>query len=140
MNRLHFLNFESFAEKDVMLMSMLRIAYIGDSVWELIVRNHLIRKGLNVHHMHSECIRLVNARAQASFLQSVLPLLSETELEFVRRGRNAHARHPTPKNQHPEDYSLATAFEVLIGYLYLTGSAERIEFISGFILGGNDHG
>ena len=121
-------------------MNVLQLAYIGDAVWELFVRNHLVRKGLNVHHMHSECIRMVNAKAQASFVEVLNGEFTPEEAELIRRGRNAHSHHPVPKNQSPEDYSLATAFEVLIGYLYLTGSAERIDFISGFILGGNDHG
>ena len=129
------LNKDNLSEKDVWLMNILQIAYIGDAVWELIVRNHLIRKGLNVHHMHSQCIRFVNAGAQASFIQNLLPDLTAPETELVRRGRNAHARHPAPKNQHPEDYSYATAFEALIGYLYLTGNESRLNVISERILG-----
>ena len=135
---LQFLNFEPFSEKEVTQMNTLQIAYIGDSVWQLIVKNHLIRKGLNVHHMHTECIRMVNAHAQASFLQALTHMLSPEENELIKRGRNAHARHPVPKNQHPEDYSLATAFEVLIGFLYMTGSEKRLNLISETILGGEE--
>lgn len=124
------------SEKEVTLRNVLQIAYIGDAVWELIVRNRLILKSLNVRHMHAECIRLVNAAAQASFIQTVLPELTETEKDLVRRGRNAHARHPAPKNQNPEDYSMATAFEALIGYLYLTGQHERLMSVSEKVLGG----
>ena len=131
---------KTFSEKDVCLMNVLQIAYIGDSVWELIVRNHLIKKGLNVHHMHSECIRLVNAAAQASFIQLLIPDLTIIESELVNRGRNAHSRHPVPKNQQPEDYSKATSFEALIGFLYLTGNEMRLDWISERILGGYDNG
>jgi len=121
-------------------MNVLQTAYLGDAVWELIVRNYLIRKGLNVHHMHSQCIRYVNAHSQASFIQNLIPELTETECDLVRRGRNAHARHPAPKNQNPEDYSLATAFEALIGYLYLTGKKERLELLTDRIIGGTENG
>ncbi len=131
---------EPFPEKEVIQMNALRVAYIGDAVWEMVVREHLIMKGLNVHHMHSECIRLVNAGAQASFIQSLLPDLTETETELVRRGRNAHARHPAPKNQQPEDYSMSTAFEVLIGFLYLTGNDGRLNMFAERILGGDKDG
>ena len=127
-------------EEEVFRMNALRIAYIGDAVWELIVRDHLIVKGLNVHHMHAECIRLVNAGAQSSFIQLLLPELTEAEAEIVKRGRNAHARHPAPKNQHPEDYSMSTGFEVLIGFLYLTGNKTRLDMFSGKILGGTNDG
>ena len=129
-----------FTEKEVTLMNVLQIAYIGDAVWDLIVRNRLIRKGLNVHHMHSECIRLVNAGAQASFIQMLIPVLTEPETELVKRGRNSHARHPAPKNQHPEDYSMSTGFEALIGFLYLTGKADRLNMISEKIFGGEYNG
>ena len=131
---------EPLPEDEVFRMNALRIAYIGDAVWELIVRDHLIIKGLNVHHMHSECIRLVNAGAQSSFIQLLLPELTDEEAEIVKRGRNAHARHPAPKNQHPEDYSMSTAFEVLIGFLYLTGNKKRLEMLSNKILGGTNDG
>ena len=106
----------------------------------MFVRNYLIRKGLNVHHMHSECIRRVNAGAQASFIRELEEELTPAERELVRRGRNAHTHHPVPKNQNPEDYAMATAFETLIGYLHLTGNDERIAAFAGKILGGSENG
>ena len=63
--------FKPVAEKDAGMMNVLQLAYIGDAVWEVFVRNDLIRKGLNVHHMHSECIRRVSARAQAGFIREL---------------------------------------------------------------------
>ena len=114
--------FEPFGEKEAGLMNAMQLAYIGDAVWEL---------------MHSECIRHVNARAQASYILSISDRLTDEEMELVRRGRNAHAHHPIPKNQSPEDYAMATAFEVLIGYLHLTGKDERIASFAETILGGN---
>ena len=135
--QLIFQMFEPFGEKEAGLMNAMQLAYIGDAVWELFVRNYLIRTGMNVHHMHSECIRHVNARAQASYILSISDRLTDEEMELVRRGRNAHAHHPIPKNQSPEDYAMATAFEVLIGYLHLTGKDERIASFAETILGGN---
>ena len=135
--QLIFQMFEPFGEKEAGLMNAMQLAYIGDAVWELFVRNHLIRTGMNVHHMHSECIRHVNARAQASYILSISDRLTDEEMELVRRGRNAHAHHPIPKNQSPEDYAMATAFEVLIGYRHLTGKDERIASFAETILGGN---
>ena len=132
--------FEPFSEKDAGLMNVLQLAYIGDSVWELFVRNHLIRKGLKVHHMHAECISHVNAKAQASYIRELTDELTEEEKELARRGRNAHAHHPVPKNQNPEDYALATAFEVVIGYLHLTGNDERIARFACTLLGGHENG
>ncbi len=132
--------FEPVPEKEAGMMNALQLAYIGDAVWELFVRNHLVRKGMTVHHMHSECIRRVSARAQAAFIRSLEGDLTPEEQELVRRGRNAHAHHPVPRNQNPEDYAMATAFETLIGYLSITGNNERIAGFADIILGGDKNG
>ena len=121
-------------------LNSLQLAYLGDTVWELDVRQMLTCRALNVKHMHRECVQYVNAQAQASFLETIQGSLTEQETEIVRRGRNAHAHHPAPKNQKPGDYSSATAFEALIGYLYLTGRQDRIEEIFQTIIGGDNHG
>ena len=114
-------------EHEAAQMNPLQLAYLGDSVWELIVRYDLIIRKLNVQHMHRNCVRLVNAHAQSQILHVLIGILTEPELEIVRRGRNAHARHPVPKNQNPDDYSMATGLESLFGFLYLTGQNERIQ-------------
>ncbi len=113
-------------EQKARLLSPLQLAYIGDAVWDILVRTVLIRRGLNVRHMHSEAIRRVNAGAQAQALRRIDPMLTETERGIALRGRNAHPHHSVPKNQNPEDYSDATGLESLIGYLYLTGDEERL--------------
>ena len=122
------------------MLNALQLAYIGDTVWEMIVRGEMIHRGLSVHHMHSACVGYVNAHGQALFLRDITPLLDAEETDIVRRGRNAHAHHPSPKNQNPEDYAASTAFEALIGYLYLCGREERILELSRMILGGNRNG
>ena len=111
---------------DASQLNALQLAYLGDAVWELIVRYDLMIRRFNVHHMHRECVGSVNAGAQAEILRAIQDKLTEAESEIVRRGRNAHPKHASPKNQDPEDYSAATGFEALFGYLYLTGQQERI--------------
>ena len=113
-------------EHEAAQMNPLQLAYLGDSVWELIIRYSLIIQKYNVQHMHRSCVSMVNARSQSKILISLTDILTEKESEIVRRGRNSHARHPAPKNQNPEDYAMSTGFEALIGYLYLTGQNDRI--------------
>ena len=116
-------------EREAAQMNALQLAYLGDSVWELIVRYHLINQKYNVHHMHQKCVRQVNAHSQALILQMIQDTLSETEKDIVRRGRNAHAKHAAPRNQNPDEYAASTGFEALFGYLYLTGQNDRISSI-----------
>ena len=116
-------------EREAAQMNALQLAYLGDSVWELIVRYHLINQKYNVHHMHQKCVRQVNAHSQAQILQMIQDTLSETEQDIVRRGRNAHAKHAAPRNQNPDEYAASTGFEALFGYLYLTGQNDRISSI-----------
>jgi len=130
--RLH----ESMAEHDASMMNGLQLAFMGDAVWSVIVREELIARKYNVHHMHTESIRFVSAKSQAAALERITPVLSGPEAEIVRRGRNAHSHHPVPKHQNPEDYAAATGFEALIGYLYLTGKEDRVLELAGMIIGG----
>lgn len=108
------------------LLNPLQLAYIGDTVWDLVIRSDLLYRGRNLQHMHREAVASVNAHAQAQAAAKMLPLLTNEETDLFRRGRNAHARHPVPKNQSPEDYAAATGFEAVIGWLYLCGREERI--------------
>ena len=107
-------------------MNAIQLAYLGDSVWEMIVRYNQIVHKLNVHHMHQNTVGLVNAHRQSQLLYCIQEKLTEQEAEIVRRGRNAHARHTVPKNQNAEEYAASTGFEALLGYLYLTGQDSRI--------------
>ena len=113
-------------QQEALQLNALQLAYIGDSVWELIVRYNLIMQKFNVHHMHKDCVNMVNAHSQAVILQKIQTELDETETEVIRRGRNAHAKHSAPKNQDPDEYAASTGFEALFGYLYLTGQNDRI--------------
>jgi ribonuclease III family protein len=109
------------------LLSPLQLAYIGDTVWDLMVRTGLLHTGKNLHNMHCAAVARVNAKAQAQALDRLYDKLTGEEADFVRRGRNAHPRHGTPRNQDPASYSQATGLETLIGYLYLTGRHERLQ-------------
>ena len=126
-------------EQDAAQMNPLQLAYLGDSVWELIVRYDLIIQKLNVRHMHQQCVKMVNACSQSAIMRSILDIgiLTDAENEIVRRGRNAHARHPVPRNQSPDDYAMATGLEALFGYLYLTGQNERIHMLIDHVKEGN---
>ena len=111
---------------DALQLNALQLAYLGDSVWEIIVRFGLLVRKYNVRHMHKSCVSLVNAHAQSELLRVIQDRLDGTEAEIVRRGRNAHPKHSAPKNQNPEEYAAATGFEALFGFLYLTGQELRI--------------
>ena len=114
---------------DAQLLSPLQLAYIGDTVWDLMVRTGLLYTGKNLHSMHLAAVKKVNAKAQAQALLRISGNLTEEETDFVRRGRNAHSRHGAPKNQDPADYSQATGLETLIGYLYLTQRFDRLKVL-----------
>ena len=116
-------------EKEVNLMSPLVWAYVGDAVYELYVRNYLVNTTkLNPHSLHIEAIKYVKAKAQAQILEKLMDDLSEEEKEIVRRARNTKNHH-LPKNSNVTQYMYSTAFEGLIGYLYLTKQDQRLNEI-----------
>ena len=108
------------------MLNPLQLAYIGDAVWELLVRSRIIYKGRSARHVHKDAVACVNAHAQSEALHRIEAMLTEAEADIARRGRNAHAHHAAPKNQDAADYRAATALEALIGYLYLTGQEVRL--------------
>lgn len=113
-------------EREAALLSPLTLAYIGDTVWDLMVRTGLLHTGMNVHNMHCAAVSRVNAKAQAQALLRLEGILTPEEMDLVRRGRNAHPRHGAPRNQDPASYCQATGLEALMGYLYLTGRHDRL--------------
>ena len=116
-------------EVDINLLSPLTWAYVGDAVYELYVRTNLVNKTkLKPHKLHIESIKYVKAKAQADILKEIMDKLTDDENEIVRRARNAENHH-LPKNAEPEDYMYSTAFEGLIGYLYLCKKDERLKEI-----------
>ncbi|MGN8800663.1 Mini-ribonuclease 3 [Candidatus Merdisoma sp. HCP28S3_D10] len=111
---------------DVRTYSPLVLAYIGDAVYELVIRSLLVGRGnAQANRLHKEASTLVNAGAQSASLERIKEELTEEEMQVFKRGRNANsatmAKHATMS-----DYRRATGFEALMGYLYLTGRMERI--------------
>lgn len=104
----------------------LALAYVGDTVWDLLVRRRLLRSSAQAGTLHKRAVSMVNAGAQAEAFGRIEAHLSEAESDIARRGGNAHAHHAAPKNQDPVAYSKATGLEALFGYLYLSGQLERI--------------
>ena len=118
---------------EVKLMPPLVWAYVGDNVYELFIRTELVNNSkMNPHKLHVESIKYVKAQAQAEILEELQEFLTDEEKDIVRRGRNAENHH-LPKNANVADYSHATAFEALIGYLYLTKQDKRLKEIFGKI-------
>lgn len=116
-------------ENEVNLMSPLVWAYVGGSVYELFIRTHLVETTkLKPHKLHIQAIKYVKAKAQAEMLERLQDILTDKEKDIVRRTRNTENHH-LPKNADPTDYMYATAFEGLIGYLYLSGQKERLNEI-----------
>lgn len=114
---------------DAKLLSPLVWAYIGDSVYELYIRTKLVNSSnAKPHKLHIESIKYVKAKSQANVLKKITENLSDEEKDIVRRGRNAENHH-VAKNANVADYSQSTAFEALIGYLYLTKQDERLHEI-----------
>ena len=117
------------SKEEVNLISPLTWAYIGDCVYELFIRTHLVETtNLKPHKLHIEAVKQVKAKAQANKLEELQEMLTEEEKEIVRRTRNTENHH-VAKNADQRDYMYATAFEGLIGYLYLSEQKERLEQI-----------
>ena len=116
------------------------LAYLGDCVFECVVREYLVGKGLGTSAaLNREALEFVRASAQAEAMKRILPLLSEEEEGVFKRGRNlGHSK--TPKSATVGEYRSATGMEALFGYLHLKGEKERITelFIAGYSLNENE--
>lgn len=113
---------------DVKQMKSLALAYMGDAVYEMYVREHLIRKGeVKPNQLHQHAVTYVSGKAQADIILNWLDsgFLAEEEVKIVNRGRNAKSGS-VPKNLNVQAYRYATAFETLIGYHYLSKNKERL--------------
>ena len=114
-------------KEEVELMSPLTWAYIGDAVYELYIRNKLVNEtNLKPHKLHIEAIKYVKAKSQAEKLEKIYENLTDEEKDIVRRARNTQNHH-LPKNSNVQEYMYSTAFEALIGYLYLMNRFNRLD-------------
>ena len=119
-----------FSEQEARNLNPLQLALIGDGVYEIFIRNYILSNNvdLNAHKIHVKAIEYVKAKSQSLIMHKIEESLSEEEMYIFKRGRNAKSA-TVPKNADVRDYRMATGFETLIGYLYLTGKGERLESI-----------
>ena len=123
---------------DVNLINVMSLAYLGDSIYEVYIREYLIRNGIAfVEDLQRESIKYVSAKSQAKILTYLIDnnLLTDSELDVIKRGRN-YKRASHPKNTDIITYKMSSGFEAMIGYLYLSNNKERIDEIINYILGG----
>lgn len=115
-----------FTPQQVNAISNLGLAHVGDAAYELLVRTWLCTRGDHtVLKLHKDSVNLVKASAQAEFVEKILPVLTDEEQAYYRRGKNTHT-HAAPKSASPREYAMATGLETLFGALYLLGRTERL--------------
>ena len=116
----------NLTKQQIDAISNLGLAHMGDCVFEILCRGYLCAQGeTTVDRLHRDTISMVKATAQAKFADKLLPLLTEEEMAYYRRGKNAHV-HAVPKSATPAEYAKATGLEALFGALYLAGQTERL--------------
>ena len=116
-------------------LSPLTLAFVGDVVYELPAREHIVAQGnCPVKKLNAKKVELVCCQAQAKALRQLWPQLTEAERDTALRGRNAHVGH-VPKNATVEDYHSATALEALFGWLHLQGESARLRQLFAWIIG-----
>ena len=104
------------------------LAFLGDAVYSLLVREMLAEKNLPLKDLHSRSLRFVSAPAQAAAYEKIKGLLTEAENDIFHRGRNFHTNN-IPKSATQAEYHIATGLECLFGYLYLAGEKDRINYL-----------
>ena len=121
-------------EAELLAMSPLALAHMGDAVYDLLVRRELCRRGkLTAGELHRQTVRFVSASAQARAARILRPRLTEEEEQVFRRGRNSHS-HAAPRSVTEGEYHAATGLEALFGWLYLREQNERIEELFHWIM------
>ena len=116
----------NFEKQQVDAISNLGLAHMGDCVFEILCRSYLCAQGeKTVDRLHRDTIRMVKATSQAKYVEKMLPLLTEEELAWYRRGKNSHV-HAVPESATPQEYAKAPGLEALFGALWLLGRTERL--------------
>ena len=116
----------NLTKQEIDAISNLGLAHMGDCVFEILCRGYRGAQGEpTVDRLHRDTISLVKATSQAKFVDKLLPLLTEEETAYYRRGKNAHV-HAVPKSATPAQYAKATGLEALFGALYLAGQTDRL--------------
>ncbi|MCK9444826.1 MAG: Mini-ribonuclease 3 [Tissierellaceae bacterium] len=124
---------KDLSAEDIAMLSPLHLAYIGDAVYELLVRTYLLTKKMPVNQLHKLATKFVKAKSQADIVHDLEDFLTEKEWDIVRKGRNAKS-NTMAKNATLIDYKYATGFEALLGYLYVLNMDKRLEEVFEMIL------
>ena len=124
----------NMSKAEIDAISNLGLAHMGDCVFEILCRAYLCAGGRKtLDQLHRETIQMVKATSQARFVDKMLPLLTEEEMVYYRRGKNAHV-HAVPKSATPAEYSKATGLEALFGWLFLSGQKDRANEIFNIVM------
>ena len=124
----------NITKQEIDAISNLGLAHMGDCVYEMLVRSYLCAEGnKTVAQLHKQTITMVKATYQAAFVDKMLPLLTEDEMTYYRRGKNSHV-HAVPKSATPAQYAKATGLEAMFGYLFLSGKKERANEIFNLVM------
>lgn len=124
-----------FTTMEARQLNPLVLAFVGDAVYEIFIRSYLVSNNRNrsAHKLHINTISYVKAHSQSEFMKKIEGILNEDEFHIFKRGRNAKSG-TVPKNADVQEYRMATGFEALIGYLYLTRQLDRINQIMNIII------
>ena len=123
----------NFNDDEVKNMPITSLAFVGDAYFTLYARLKVLNTEAKSGKFHTKSIKLVNAHAQSEFLDKIKPLLSEEEEDLIRRARNTHTSSKS-KNAGLADYKKSTAFEALLGFLFLTKNEKRIDELLNLIM------
>lgn len=123
---------DNISEEDIRMMNPISLAFVGDAVYELLMRTRLLHPNKNSNKLHRITSSYVNAKSQSKVLNELESHLTDEEMYVIRRGRNAKS-HTVPKNADLRDYKNSTALEALFGYLYLLDREDRISELFNFI-------
>lgn len=126
---------KKFTPAEAKYLNPLVLAFVGDAIYEVFVRAYLVdnHRDMHVHKLHKKAVEFVKAQAQSEFIKIIIDELDEEELAIFKRGRNTKSA-TVPKNADVQDYRMATGFESLIGYLYLTEQRDRLKYILNRVL------
>lgn len=119
-----------FTPAEAKYLNPLVLAFVGDAIYEVFVRTYLVdnHRDMHVHKLHKKAVEFVKAQAQSEFIKNMIEELTEEETSIFKRGRNTKSA-TVPKNADVQDYRMATGFETLVGYLYLTEQGDRLNYI-----------
>lgn len=133
-------NFNNIDEKDARIMNPQVLAFVGDAVYSLYIRQRIVlTSNEKVKDLHSHVTNFVKASGQSNFIEKLLPLFNENEMSVFKRGRN-YKTLSMAKNASPIDYKRATGLEAVFGYLYLSGQKDRLNELLDLSVGEKDEG